>query len=85
MAGGGHPVLQGNFLGVVSIRELPWWLSGKESTSQAGDSGFNPWIGMIPWRSSWQATPVFLPGKSHGQRRLAGCSPRAHKELGMAE
>ena len=23
----------------------------------------------------------FLPGKSHGQRSLAGCSPRDHKEL----
>ena len=23
---------------------------------------------MIPWRRAWQATPVFLPGESHGQR-----------------
>ena len=23
----------------------------------------------------WQPTPVFLPGKVHGQRSLAGCSP----------
>ena len=28
-----------------------------------------------PWRSKWQPTPVFLPGKVHGQRSLAGCSP----------
>ena len=21
----------------------------------------------MPWRREWQATPVFLPGKSHGQ------------------
>ena len=27
------------------------------------------------WRRKWQPTPVFLPGKVHGQRRLAGCSP----------
>ena len=27
-----------------------------------------------------QNTPVFLPGKSHGQRRLAGCSPWSRKE-----
>ena len=26
-------------------------------------------------RRAWQPTPVFLPGKSHGQRSLAGCSP----------
>ena len=27
------------------------------------------------WRWKWQPTPVFLPGKSHGQRSLVGCSP----------
>ena len=26
----------------------------------------------IPWRRKWQPTPVFLPGKSHGQKSLAG-------------
>ena len=26
-------------------------------------------------RKAWQAIPVFLPGKSHGQRSLVGCSP----------
>ena len=25
-------------------------------------------------------TPFFLPGESHGQRSLAGYSPRGHKE-----
>ena len=33
---------------------------------------FNRWVGRIPWRGEWQPTPVFLPGKSHGQRSLAG-------------
>ena len=27
------------------------------------------------WRRKWQSTPVFFPGKMHGQRSLAGCSP----------
>ena len=27
-----------------------------------------------PWRKKWQPTPVFLPGKSYGQRSLAGYS-----------
>ena len=35
---------------------------------------FDPWVGKIPWRRAWQSTPVFLPGESHGQRSLAGCS-----------
>ena len=34
--------------------------------------GFNPWVRKIPWRRKWQPSPVFLPGKSHGQRSLAG-------------
>ena len=27
---------------------------------------------LYPWRRKWQPTPVFLPGKFHGQRSLAG-------------
>ena len=39
------------------------------------DPGFDPWVGKIPWRRTWQPTPVSLPGESHGQRSLAGYSP----------
>ena len=38
-----------------------------------------------PWRRKWQPTPVFLPGKSHGQRGLAGYSSWGHKESDMTE
>jgi len=31
------------------------------------------------WRRKCQPTPVSLPGESHGQRNLAGCSPRGHR------
>ena len=47
--------------------------------------GFSPWVGKTPWRRKWQATPGFLPGKFHGQRSLAGYSPRGHKESNMTE
>ena len=60
------------------------WVSGKESTCQCGRCrrrGFSPWVREIPWRRGWQPTPVFLPGGSHGQRNLAGCSPGSHREL----
>ena len=40
----------------------------------------DPWVGKIPWRRTWQPTPEFLPGESHGQRSLAGYSPWDHKE-----
>ena len=49
--------------------------SGKEPTCQCRRHRrcrFNPWVENIPWRRKWQPTPVFLPGKSHGQRSLAG-------------
>jgi len=37
------------------------------------------------WRIKWQPTPIFLPGKSHGQRSLAGYSPWGGKELDMID
>ena len=38
-----------------------------------------------PRRRKWQPTPVSLPGKSHGQRSLVGCSPWGRKESGTYE
>ena len=37
-------------------------------------------VGKISWRRKLQPTPVFLPGKSHGQRNLAGNGPWGRKE-----
>ena len=42
-------------------------------------------VKKIPWRRKWQPIPVFLPGKSHGHRSLAGYSPSGHKESDMTE
>ena len=36
------------------------------------ETKFKPWVGKIPWKREWQSIPVFLPGKCHGQRSLAG-------------
>ena len=44
------------------------------------EMGFHPWVGKIPCRQKWQPTPVFLPGKSYGQRNPVGCSPWDRKE-----
>ena len=49
----------------------------KNPPGNAGDYkrlGLNPWMGKIAWRKAWHPTLVFLPGESHGQRRLAGYS-----------
>ena len=43
------------------------------------------WCSAFFWKRKWQSTPVFLPGKFHGQRNLAGYSPWGHKELAMTE
>ena len=37
---------------------------GKESYSNVGDLGLIPGVGRIPWRSTWEPTPVFLLGES---------------------
>jgi len=53
-------------------------LVGKNQPANAGDikkPRFDPWVRKIPWRRTWQPTPGFLPGESHGQRSLGGYSP----------
>ena len=54
---------------------IPRWLSGKESACQCRRHRSHPWVGKVPWRRKWQPTPLFLPGKCHGQRSLVGYSP----------
>ena len=44
-----------------------------------------PSIKETSWRRQWQATPVLLPGKSHEQKSLVGCSPGGHWESGTTE
>ena len=53
-------------------------LSGKEPACSAratGDMSLTPGSGRFPWREKWQPISVSLPGKSLGQRSLAGYSP----------
>ena len=46
----------------------------------AEDAGLIPGLQKFPWIRKWQPTPVFLPGKSHGQKSLAGYSQWGHKK-----
>ena len=60
------------------LNELPWWFGSVESACNAGDAGdhgFNFRIRKKTWKRAWQASPVFLPGESHGQRTLVGYNP----------
>ena len=52
----------------------------QEKTCNAGNR-FDPWARTIPWRRKWQPTPVFLAGRPHGQRSLAGYSPWGRRRV----
>ena len=60
----------------------------KNSVVNAGDTR-NPQVWSLgredPLEEGWQPTPVFLPGKCHGQRSLVGYSPWGLKESDMTE
>ena len=67
---------------LVLVSGLPRWCCGKESACQCRKHKrlrFDPWVGKIPWRRTWQPTPICLPGESHGQKSLAGSGPLGHK------
>ena len=67
---------------------FPGGISGKELVCQCKRHtrrGFDPWARKISWRRTWQPTPIFVPGESHGQRILVGYSPWGLKELDMTE
>ena len=65
------------------ISGLPCDSDGQESALQCRRCRFNHWIGKIPWRRKWLPTPVFLLGKSHGQRSLPSYSLWGCKESDM--
>ena len=73
------PTHQGLHQVVLSGKELP--CQGRRCKKHR----FNPCVGMIPWRRVWQPTLIFLPGKSHGQRSLAGYRSWGHKESDTTE
>ena len=75
----------GVFIFNMELWVLPCGSDGKESTCNAGDPRLIPWVRKILWRREWQPTPVFLPGESHGQRSLVGCSPWGCKEWDTTE
>jgi len=53
----------------------------KNLLANAEDAGSVPGLILVSWRRKWQATPVFLPGKFHGQRSLVGYSPWGRRDM----
>ena len=65
----GAPNCNGSVIGGASGEEPVCWCRRHKRCE------LSPWVGKIPWRRAWKPTPIFLPGKSHGRRSLAGYSP----------
>ena len=49
------------------------------------DPGLTSGLARSPWKTEWQLTPEFLPGKSHGQRSLLKYSVWSQKEFDTIE
>ena len=82
------PALQLDYLPAELPGKPPVGASGKESACQCRrhkGCRFYLWVGRILWRRKWQPTPVFLPGKFHGQRSLAIYSPWTCRESDTTE
>ena len=61
----------------LTLCPVPGWLSGKASPAsdrQWQEAKLHPWVRKVLCRRKWPAAPMFLPGKSHGQKSLVGYS-----------
>ena len=61
------------------IKNLP------ANTRDSGEASSSPGSGRYPRGGNGNPLIAFLPGESHRQRSLVGCSPWSHKELATAE
>ena len=61
------------------------WATRKKKYGWYGGEWFISWGSGVNQRRQRQPTPVLLPGKSHEQRSLVGCSPRGQEESDMTE
>ena len=75
---------QGSNLGLPLCRWILYHLS-HQGSQESTNGGFLRGMYCVKWRRQWHPTPVLLPGKSHRQRSLVGCSPWGRKESDMTE
>ena len=73
----------------IYLKKTIIWVhpGGSDSNESAcsQETQVDPWVGKIHRRRKWQPTPVILPGKFHGQKKLGSYSPWGHKESNMTE
>ena len=62
-----------------------YWVSLMAQTVKNLHAMWETWVRSLGWEDPLEegraTTPVFLPGKSHGQRSLAGYSPWELKDV----
>ena len=83
-----YRIVQGSLGGAHTGAPQVWPLVGKESSCRCRrckTHSFEPWVGKGLWSRKWQLTSLFWPGKSQGQRSLAGYSPWGSKQQAMTE
>ena len=70
--------------GLISFR-MDWLDPDGSDSKECRRPWFGSWFRKMPCRRKQLPTPVFLPGKPHRWRSLAGYSPWGHKELDTTE
>ena len=74
-----------NLLVLSLLQDIPGGSDGKESACKAGDPGSIPGSGRSPGEGHGYPLQYSCLENPNGQRSLAGCSPRGHKELDTIE
>ena len=64
---------------------FPGGSDSKESICNLGELGLIPGLGRSPGGGHGNPLQYSCLKNPHGQRSLAGCSPRGHKESDMTE
>ncbi|CAN0416324.1 unnamed protein product [Rangifer tarandus platyrhynchus] len=86
--GASASVISMKYSGLISFR-ISWFdllaVQGTLKSLLQHHNSFQYLLLLSDFKSKCQSTPVFLPGKPHGQRSLVGSSPQGHKESYMTE
>ena len=74
-------------VGFPDVDMLPYTIfkTPPANAQDTRDMGSIPGSGRSPWSRKWLLIPMFLPGKFHGQRSLAGYCPWGRKESDTAK
>ena len=76
-------VLFSSSCNLYSLDSFIYWVT--VSSRKARPVSLSPVASTDHWRRQWHPTPVLLPGKSHGQRSLGGCSLWGREEPDTTE